>query len=216
MKLAILTSARTGSTSLFHMIEAHLLAKKYICISEPFNDYWRDRANYKSYDINYFESNSKNIFIKTFVSRLQKPKWFIHNDSAYWDWFFNYFDKIILLDRIDKVLQSESLSYHMKKDDMLSWQSRQFYDLSNITQDEINNSKDVLINESKLLYSFSEKGYPLYYYEDIYLKKDKSLVESMFNYLDIELNEDLYNRFIYEDSYKIRLNSPNDKFKSLI
>jgi hypothetical protein len=216
MKIAILTSARTGSTSLFHMIEAHLILKNYICISEPFNNHWRDKANYKSYDIDYFESNSKNIFIKTFVSKLQKPKIFIDDDAAYWNWFFNYFDKIILLDRIDKVLQSESLSYHMKKDDILSWQSRQFYDLSNIEQNEIDNSKSILINESNLLHSFSQKGYPIYYYEDIYLKKDKSKIDDMFKYLNIDLNEALYDNYVVSDVFRIRLGENESKFKSII
>ncbi len=35
MKIAILTSARSGSTSLYHLIEESLTG--YLCISEPFN-----------------------------------------------------------------------------------------------------------------------------------------------------------------------------------
>lgn len=215
MRIAILTSARSGSTSLYHLIEAHLNKKNHICISEPFNNYWRDKINIQTYDVDFFE-NKENIFIKTFVSKTQKPKSLLDDELSYWDWFFDYFEKIIILDRLNKDLQSESLTYHMKKDDILSWQSRQFYDLSNIEQNEIDNSKSILINESNLLHSFSQKGYPIYYYEDIYLKKDKSKIDDMFKYLNIDLNEAMYNNYVVSDAFKIRLSENEVKFKSII
>jgi hypothetical protein len=104
----------------------------------------------------------------------------------------------------------------MKKDNILSWQSRQFYDLSNIEQNEIDNSRSILINESNLLHSFSRKGYPIYYYEDIYLKKDKSKIDDMFKYLDIDLNEAIYNNYVVSDAFRIRLSENEVMFKSII
>jgi hypothetical protein len=215
MRIAILTSARSGSTSLYHLIEAHLSKKNHICISEPFNNYWRDKISKPTYDLDFFE-NKKNIFIKTFVSKAQKPKSLLDNEDVYWDWFFNYFEKIILLDRIDKDSQSESLTYHMKQDDIHSWQKKQFYDLSITTSDEIQNSKNVLLTESNMMHQFSTKGYPLYYFEDIFIKKDKSKIIDMFAYLDIELNDSFYNDYVYSDLCKIRLNEGEPKFKSII
>lgn len=214
MRIAILTSARTGSTSLFHLIEGHLNVGGYTCVSEPFNNFWRDEINLPTYDVDFFE-DKKNIFIKTFVSKTQKPKSLLDNENKYWDWFFNYFDKIILLDRLDKDLQSESLTYHIKSNDIHSWQKRQFYDLSNITKEELDDSKLVLLNESKMIHEFSKKGYPLYYFEDIFVKKDKSVIENLFNYIDVKLKDSLYNQFVESDVNKIRLGT-GSKFKGLI
>ena len=215
MRIAILTSARSGSTSLYHLIEAHLSKQNHICISEPFNNYWRDKINKPTYDLDFFK-NKKNIFIKTFVSKAQKPKSLLDNEDGYWDWFFNYFEKIILLDRLDKDSQSESLTYHMKVDDIHSWQKKQFYDLSITTSDEIQNSKNVLLTESNMMHQISTKGYPLYYFEDIFIKKDKSKIIDMFTYLDIELNDSFYNDYVYSDLCKIRLNEGESKFKGII
>lgn len=215
MRVAILTSARSGSTSLYHLIEAHLNKRNHICVSEPFNNYWRDKINIQTYDIDFFQ-NKENIFIKTFVSKTQKPKSLLDNEDEYWDWFFTYFEKIILLDRMNKDLQSESLAYHMKVDDIHSWQKKQSYDLSITTSEEINNSKNVLINESNMLHDFSKKGYPLYYFEDIFIKKDKSKIDNIFEYLNIELNELIYNEYVISDAFRIRLNENESKFKSII
>lgn len=215
MRIAILTSARSGSTSLFKLIRGHLIGKNYICISEPFNNHWREAIDIDTYDIDFFQ-NKENIFIKTFASKNQKPKSLLENESEYWSWFFNYFQKIILLDRFDKDLQSESLSYHMKKDDIHSWQKKQVYDLSITTPEEIQLNKDMLMCESDMLHQFSEKGYPLYYFEDIFIKKDKSKIENMFEYLNIDLTESIYNDFVYSDVCKIRMNENEPKFKNII
>ena len=97
MRIAILTSARSGSTSLYHIIEKQLLTRKYYCISEPFNKGWREPAGLNTYDIDYFE-DKQDIFIKTFVSSGQKPTTFVDDEHGYWKWFFDYFEKVIILD----------------------------------------------------------------------------------------------------------------------
>jgi hypothetical protein len=215
MRVAILTSARSGSTSLYHLIEGHLVKKQYKCYSEPFNNYWREKINIQTYDVNHFE-NMKDVFIKTFVSRTQKPKSLLGNEEGYWDWFFGYFEKVILLDRLDKDLQSESLAYHMKKDDIHSWQKRQVYDLSITTQEEIQNSKNVLLYESNMIHEFSKKGYPLYYFEDIFIKKDRTKINDIFEYLGIDLLESLYNDYVYSDAGKIRMTNKDVRSRNLI
>jgi hypothetical protein len=216
MRIAILTSARTGSTSLFHLIERHLVKKRYSCISEPFNNYWRDKINLKTYDVSYFEP-MEDVFIKTFVSKFQRPKSLIGDENSYWEWFFRYFDKVILLDRINKDLQSESLTYHLKADDIHSWQKKQVYDLSTIRKEEIDFSKSVLLDESKKMHDFAKDlGYPIYYFEDIYITKNRSVVEEMFKYIEIELDNTFYYDYIEAETYKIRLEKKEDRFKNLI
>jgi hypothetical protein len=175
----------------------------------------REKINIKTYDVDYFE-NIQDVFIKTFVSETQKPKSFLENEEGYWDWFFGYFEKVILLDRLDKDLQSESLAYHMKKDDIHSWQKRQVYDLSITTQEEIQNSKNVLLYESNMIHEFSKKGYPLYYFEDIFVKKDRTKINDIFEYLGIDLQESLYYNYVYSNAFKIRTTNEELKLRSLI
>lgn len=215
MRIAILTSARSGSTSLFHLIEESLSTKKYFCVSEPFNSYWRNPAGLKTYDVDFFE-NKDNVFIKTFISELQIPKKYIEDESAYWDWFFKYFDKVIILDRKNKDLQSESLTYHMKKGVLSSWQKKQYYDLSNIEKEEIEKSKSILINDSKKMHEFAKMGYPVFYFEDLFIKKDKGIITELFNYIDLNLKEELYEKYINSDLFRIRLNKDEIRFNSLI
>lgn len=94
MRVVILTSERSGSTSLFHLIDEHLTSKQYISIAEPFNNYWRVPGGLETYDIDFF-NNKNNILIKTFVTKLHLPKSFLNNEEGYWDWFFNYFNNLI-------------------------------------------------------------------------------------------------------------------------
>lgn len=203
MKIALLTTARTGSTSLFYLLKSHLEKENYICISEPFNDKWRETMHHRKYD--HFDFIDKdNIFIKTFVNQI--PNHFVNKNKEYWDWFVTYFDKIILLDRQDKQLQSESLKYHEKQKNPTNWHTKQYYDLSNITEEEINVTKNKLIDDVVLLYKLNNSGYPIFYYEDIFINKDKTKIEEMFNYINIELNDLLYNKHIKSDNGRIRLN----------
>ena len=215
MKIAILTSARSGSTSLFHLIEKHLAPKRYFSVSEPYNSGWRDRAKLKTYDIDSFNTQSK-LFIKTFVSDLQRPKTFKDDEEGYWKWFFNYFDKVILLDRVNKDLQSESLTYHLKKNEIYSWQKKQYYDLDNIKNEEIENTKDILIRESNKLHNFSKNGYPLVYFEDIFIEKNKQKLEELFKYLNLLLDDELYEKYVLSDTYKIRIEKKENQYRSLI
>lgn len=215
MKIAILTSARSGSTSLFHLIEESLSDKNYLCVSEPFNAYWRNPAGLKTYDVDFFE-NKKNVFIKTFISKLQRPKKYLEDESAYWDWFFNYFDKVVILDRKNKDLQSESLTYHMKKKELSSWQKKQYYDLSNIKKEDIEDSKSILIEESKKKHEFSKMGYPMFYFEDLFIDKNKQICLHLFEYLELDLKDDLYEKYINSDLFKIRMDKNENRFNSII
>lgn len=215
MRIAILTSARTGSTSLYRLIERHLQRLHYTCVSEPFNQEWRDIDGLKTYDIDFFE-DLDNVFVKTFVSKNQTPKSFKNDIEAYWKWFFSYFDKIILLDRLDKTLQSESLAYHMSKNNSKSWQNKQYYDLSILSEDQLKNTHNHLINESKIIHSYVNDGYPIFYFEDLYIDKNKDKMIELFNYINLDLNDKFYEQIVVSELYKIRLNRGESKFRGLI
>jgi hypothetical protein len=215
MKIAILTSPRSGSTSLFNLIQSHLNLKSYFSVSEPFNSGWRERANLETYDFNSFDIYD-NLFIKTFVADLQRPKQFKNDEEGYWKWFFDYFDKVVLLERNNKDLQSESLIYHLNKNELYSWQKKQHYNLSNIKKEEINDTKISLIEESRKIKKFSEMGYPIFYFEDIFIDKNKLKIDELFSYLGLELNNDLYEKFIISDMFRIRLRDGEPKFRSII
>jgi hypothetical protein len=202
MKIALLTTARTGSTSLFYLLKSHLEKDNYICVSEPFNDKWREYMRHKKYMQSDF-INENNVFIKTFVNQI--PIDILNENEKYWNWFITYFDKIILLDRRDKQLQSESLKYHEKQKNPTNWHTKQYYDLSNITEEEINVTKNKLIDDVVLLYKLNNIGYPIFYYEDIFVKKDKNKIKEIFNYIGLLLDDTLYEKHIKSDNGKIRL-----------
>jgi hypothetical protein len=214
MKIALLTTARSGSTSLFYLIKSHLKKDNsdYVCVTEPFNNKWRDYMGHKKFMQSDF-INKTNIFIKTFVNQI--PIDVVNENEEYWNWFITYFDKIILLDRKDKQLQSESLKYHEKQKNPKSWHIKQYYDLSNITENEIEITKNKLINEVDRLYKFSNLGYPIFYYEDIFIKKDKIKIKEMFNYINLKLDDMLYEKHIKSDNGRIRL-TKDELVKKLI
>lgn len=222
MRIAILCNARTGSNSLYNFLEGHLkkLNENYYCISEPFND---NPSLVKIRNIDYETINDfldkKNVLIKTFSTAFKPNKTF-EKWEDYWVWFFEYFDKIILLDRKDKRLQSESLTFHMKFKDKFSvnynWHTPKYYDLKPEDENEINNFERDLIYASQILHSHKEKGYPLFYYEDIYLEKNLDVINKLMDYLNLKLNEGFYNQWILSSDKIVRMKEKQKNINSLI
>lgn len=101
MKICIITTGRAGSTSLYNLIEKHL-PLNYYCRPEPFY------GTSKHVDQKLVIESEENVLIKTLIGQTQKN--FNLEDMDVW--LFKNFDKIILLDRLDKQLQVESFSYH--------------------------------------------------------------------------------------------------------
>lgn len=215
MKIAILTSERTGSTTLFHMIREHLVTNSYLCHIEPFNQFLNKNIGRVVYDTEFYKNKNK-IFIKTFLSPIHRPKDFLEKENEYWVWFFNYFDKIILLDRKDKTLQSESFTFHSIKSGVTGWHKRQFYDLSNINQEFIDRIKYTFFEESEKLHEISKKGYPIFYFEDIYIERKKSVIQNMFEYIGIELNDQIYTKHVFSDGNRVRLKDGEPPYSYLI
>jgi hypothetical protein len=215
MRIALLTSERTGSTTLFNLIREHIESSEYICHCEPFNQYLHEKSNIKVYDSNFYK-NKKNVFIKTFLSDVHRPKDFIGNDEEYWDWFFKYFEKIIILDRKNKTLQSESFTYHAIKGKPSGWHKRQYYDFNGIEDGHIEYRKNIFNEESKKLHEISEMGHPIVYFEDIYMSRDKTVLKNVLEYIGVNLIDTLYETYILSDSFRVRLNKGESPFIRLI
>ena len=114
MKICILASGRCGSSSLFECIDKHL-PKFYYSISEPFHRLQKIK------DLEEFFLNmgkEENVFIKTLLGQE------FENSIVNIDWFYNTFNKIILLDRRDQKLQAESMAYHLHLNDDLVWHKK--------------------------------------------------------------------------------------------
>jgi hypothetical protein len=205
MRICILSIGRSGSTSLYNTIIRHF-GKKYYSIGEPFNDLIK-RAN--NIDKNQFDLISKkdNVIIKTILTH--KPSGM--DDNSFYNWLFTFFDKIILLDRLDGKLQAESFSYlvHTKNE---QWHKKQFYDMSLVPKNFIEEWKDRLENLKKILFDLSIKyNKKIYYYEDIFVDKNMKIINEIFDYLEIKMDENIINEFIISNDRKVRLNEKNNK-----
>ncbi len=209
MRIAIICNGRSGSTSLYNYINCSLLNndKKYKLFFEPFNFVNIDR-NDKLKTINSI-INEKNVLLKTFIDRNNYPYESFDNIEQYWNWFYSFFDKIIVLERKNKRLQAESLFYHIKisKNRTISplWHTPKYYDLDMLDEEHIVKLKKHLEEESFILKSISDRGYPLFYYEDIFLDKNEEVIKSLNQYCEIDYNQKCIDDWINSPYRKVRL-----------
>ena len=206
MKICIVSIGRTGSSSLYKAIYKHL-PEDYYCISEPFNNTFIRRTKIEENQFDYI-CNQKNVFIKTSVDHKPKDKSidFMH------EWIFNFFDKIILLDRIDKISVVESYAYLVYSKSK-KWHHKQFYDMSKIPPEFIKEWEIRVENYKKTINELSIKyDKKIYYYEDIFLDKNVEIINEIFNYIEIKPNFKIIENDILSDNNKVRL----ENIKSLI
>ena len=205
MKICILSIGRSGSTSLYNTIIRHL-DKGYYCIGEPFNDKI-NRIN--KIDENQFDliSKKENVLIKTILTH--KPNG-MDNDT-FNDWIFTFFDKIILLDRFDKKAQAESFSFLVHTENK-EWHKKQFYDMSLVPNDFIEEWDERLsILKNKLSELSLKHNKKIYYYEDIFVNKNMDTINEIFSYLGVEMDENIINEFIISEDRKVRLNEKKNR-----
>jgi hypothetical protein len=62
-----------------------------------------------------------------------------------------------------------------------------------------------LESESLILKSISDKGYPLFYYEDIFVNKDIETIKRLNEYCEIEYNQICIDKWINSPYKKVRL-----------
>ncbi len=204
MKICVVANPRTGSSSLFGLIMAHL-PKTYHCVSEPFNV---KHMKYISDDRNHIEifENSDNVFFKNIC--YQYPTKY-ESKELWYEWLFSNFDKIVLLDRKNRVEQSESFVYHETKNN-LNWNIHSYYDLSNIEKSKIDDRIQLLEKDGQFLLENSNR-FPLFYYEDLYVDKNMEKINELFNYLNIEPIQEYMDFFIFSDARKVRKSTKNTK-----
>ena len=209
MRIAIVCNGRSGSTSTFNYINCCLIKerKKYYTFFEPFNFINPNRDD-KIKNISEILSK-KDVLLKTFIDKDNYPYESFNNVEEYWEWFYSFFDKIIVLERKNKRLQAESLVYHIRlsKNRTVSpyWHKSKYYDLNEMDEENIVTTTKHLENESLVLKSISNKGYPLFYYEDIFVDKDIETIKHLNEYCEIEYNQSCINEWINSPYKKVRL-----------
>lgn len=207
MKICILTTGRSGSTSLYSLLSKHL-PLNYYCGLEPFN-LSMNRPN--TYDVNQKSiiESEENVLIKTLIGQTQKE---IDIEDMY-IWLFEHFDKIILLDRLDKQLQVESFSYQMYKND-LKWHDKKRYRMEYVSKD-IMDVNIKLLEYSTLKINELSKRYnkKIYYYEDIFLDNNIETINEIFNLINKTPNKDLLNLWVISNEKRVRLK--DDEIKLL-
>jgi hypothetical protein len=197
MRICILSNPRTGSSSLYGLIHRHL-PKHYYSVSEPFNQKYMESVFDNREHINVIES-SNDVFIKNIV--YQYPKKY-NNKEQWYDWLFLNFDKIILLDRKDRVAQSESFVYHETKNN-INWHIKSYYDLSDVNPSKINERIFELENDGRLLLDKSNE-FPMFYYEDLFVEKNIEKINELFLYLNITPIQKYVDLFVLSDFKKVR------------
>lgn len=202
MRICILSNPRSGSSSLYGLIERHL-PKDYYSVSEPFNPKYMEYIS-DDRDHNAIIESSNNVFLKNIV--YQYPIKYGSKESWY-EWLFANFDKVILLDRKDRVSQSESFVYHDTKNDP-NWFINSYYDLTDIDKSIINDRIEFLSKDGEMLIEKS-KDHPLFYYEDIFVTRDTQKINEMFEYLGITPIQKYIDFFIFSDSKKVRRETKN-------
>jgi hypothetical protein len=217
MKIAIVCNGRSGSTSLINFINCISLSQKikFSLFFEPFNYRNLDKET-KLKTIDDIISQ-KNVLLKTFIDRDNYPYESFKCNEEYWEWFYSYFDKVIVLEREDKRMQSESLVYHLKiskgKTVTPHWHKQKYYDLDENDESAVNELTKHLESESKFLKQISKKGYPLFTYEDLFVKKDDNTIKKLLDYIELEYNQKCVDKWINSPYKKVRL---DQKTKNLI
>lgn len=206
MRIGIICTGRSGSTSLFNLIASHIEYKNSFL--EPFNN---RPENIKKYGIrNSIEPylSMDNVLIKTFITSF-KPDLEFNDYQSYWDWMCEYFDKIVLLSRNNKLLQAESIVYHQRIshtfDKYYNWHTKKYYDLIPEDNNNIIKTIEALDEADTAMIQFKEKNYPHFTFEDLFIKKDKKMMEDLFRYINIELDDSLYEKFVISDRNIVRI-----------
>lgn len=217
MKIAIVCNGRSGSTSLTYFINCVSLSQKknLSLFFEPFN--YRNLDNEIKLKTIDDIVNKKNVLLKTFIDRDNYPYDSFKSNEEYWDWVYEFFDKIIVLEREDKRMQSESLVYHLKisRDKTVTphWHKQKYYDLGEEDENTIVELSKHLESESNFLRDISKKGYPLFTYEDLFVKKDFIVIKKLLDYVELDYNQKCVDKWINSPYKKVRL---KEKIKNLI
>jgi hypothetical protein len=205
MKICIISTGRSGSTSLYNLIKNHL-GNEYYSITEPFNDKIKRVKETDPDQIEVIKNNTQ-VLIKTITAQRPENK----TDEFIDNWLFEFFDKIILLDRLNIKEQAESFAYIIHSNNNL-WHTKQVYKMSQVPKEFIKEWEEKLLNDKKIINRYSKQyNKRVYYYEDIFINKNIEILKEIFKYLELELNYDLVNEWIFSEEKKLRINENKTK-----
>jgi hypothetical protein len=203
MKICILATGRCGSTSLLNCIENHL-HEGYSILIEPFDKFKKIKKNVR------IDETTPDILIKTLVGQTPHPG--KENATQFYNWIFQTFDKVIILDRKNKTEQTESFVYHTVNNIKDKHNTKRIYNFDSIST-EVIASWEFDINKASSLLALLSKQYnsKIYYYEDIFVDKNMLVINEIFDYLNITPIKEIINSWIISDDKKVRLYKKIDK-----
>jgi hypothetical protein len=211
MKILLLGTPRSGSTSLIKFIDSHISLSNYQMFIEPFN---RNLYPNKEYDEDrdtiLYVTKYNNVLVKSLflLGHEEYPIKSFNDIYEYLNWCYSYFDKIIILDRKDKLAQSESFAINetSMRERGIGWHTPKIYDVDTIEPSYIKTMIDRYTESSEILHNISYKQkFPMFYYEDIFLEKSRKHIEQLFSYLDMEMDESNYMEWIVSPYRRVRI-----------
>jgi LPS sulfotransferase NodH len=217
MKILILGTPRSGSTSLVKFIDSHIKSSNYKMFIEPYNQTLYEKREYdQDRDTILLLTKFDNILVKNLflLGHEEYPIKSFNDIYKYLEWCYSYFDKIIILDRRDKLAQSESFTVNetVFREKGIGWHIQKIYDLDKIDKSYLNNMIDRYTESSNILKSISTiNNFPIFYYEDIFLEHNIEVINNLLDYLEIELDIEKYNEFILSEYRKVRIEKSNKK-----
>jgi len=206
MKILILGTPRSGSTSLVRLIDSQMNLFNYRMFIEPFNQLLDKEITSITPLLEYDNILVKNLFL---IGNDEYPKDSFMDFFEYLNWCYSYFDKIIILDRKDKLAQSESFVVNetSMREKGIGWHTPKIYDVDKIEPSYIKTMVDRYTESSEILHNISSnQKFPIFYYEDIFLEKNRKHIEELFSYLDMEVDESNYMEWILSPDRRVRIN----------
>ena len=217
MKILILASPRSGSTSLTLLLKEHL-DKTFNVFFEPFNPKFYN--NYKSKGNDFIDCEPlkkyENLLVKSIilVDYIEYPTNVFSNENQYIDWCISFFDKVIVLDRLNKTEQSESfvINETTQKLTGIGWHVPKIYDTNNIDLNFYNNMFESLNKTKDRLIEIVNKYHlPYFLYENLYTKDNKNEISRLFECLEIEPNGEYVDEYINNKNRRVRIEPPINK-----
>jgi hypothetical protein len=203
MKICVLATPRSGSKSILALLQSTFWDFNYYSISEPFNYEHHEMMGTNTHDFYTRIINRNDVIIKTLVN--QKPTNF-NTIEEWYDSLFEIFDKVIILDRLNKKEQTESYVYCLTKSDFGRWHVPNVYNLTNVSKELYEETFNYLTEQRELLKNLSLKyNVPFYNYEDIFVNKDVNVINEFFNYIEMQKNDYNVNKFVFSSNLKVRL-----------
>jgi hypothetical protein len=206
MRVLILGTPRSGSTSLVRLVNSHINLSNYKMVIEPFNNsLYFDGNNTIETLLQYENILVKNLFL---IGNDEYPKDSFIDVFGYLNWCYTYFDKIIVLDRRNRIAQSQSfvISETMWRERGVGWHTKKIYDLDGIDKSYLETMISRYTESGKILNDIAyTNNFPIFYYEDIFLNHNMEVVKNLFEYLGMDLDVEMYSKYVISNELQVRI-----------